>query len=209
MTKRNATVTARAILWGALLLVSLFTAGGSLSPPEEFQLAGMFQAAFLFSGIAVVAVAEFHIQRLELSESATVGGLLLTLLALIPTYYFVSTLAAHSELAQGWIAIALWILVFVGTTALIRRTRTEGYLFVGVLAFLIVGCGVLLVLCLWLWPKLYYEFMRPEGHLPWTPWLMGVVGLIVWGSLAAAGHQIRNAVQQAVPADGPASRARG
>lgn len=209
MTKHNAVGTARAVLWAVFLFVSLFTGGLSLSPPAEFRLAGMFQAAFLFSGVAVVAVAEFHIQRLELSESATVGGFFLTLLAVIPTYYYVSALAAHNELAEGWLAVALWFAVFVGVTALMRRTKVEGYLLVGFIAFLIAGSAVLLVLGLWFWPKLYYEFIRPEGHLPWTPWLMAVVGLIVWSSLAVVGYRIRNAVQQRVPADRPASRGGG
>jgi hypothetical protein len=201
MTKSNAVKVARTLLWGAFLLVSLLTGGLSLSPSEEFRLTGMFQAAFLFSGIALVAVAEFHIQRVELSESATPLGLLFVLLAAMSTYFYVSVLAAHGDVAESWLVVAIWLGVLVGVASLFGWTKVEGYLLLGAIAFIIIGSLVLLALSLWLWPKLYYEFVLPDGYLAWTPYLMGLVGSIVWGSLATAEYQIRKAVQQRVRAD--------
>jgi len=210
MARTAVSKVARVVLWSIFFLVSLLTSGLSLAPESDFHLGGKFQAAVLFSGIFIVAAAEFHIQRYELSSASTSLRLFLALLALPFTYYVAAVFAAHSELLAAWLILGAWLLLVVGLpTVLARFSRLDQHLLGGLVVFLSVGCFLLLVLALWLWPAFYYGYLMPGGHLGATPYLMGILGLAFWLMLLAVNRSIRNAVQQRVPADGLASLGRG
>ncbi len=196
MRRRTISKLARGITWGIFLLVSIVLAGASLVPANEFKLAGMFQAVLLFSGIPIVAVAEFHIQRYELSATRESFALFVLLLTLPFSYYFISGVSAHTELETGWFALGIWLFLYVGLISLVQRTRLEWWLMLGMIMFIAAGCVLLLFLSLWLWPKIYYEYVMPEDHLGLTPYLMIVVGLLLWGLLASLNHWIRLVVQR-------------
>lgn len=191
-------------------MVSLVTTGLSLVPEAEFHFLGMFQAAIGFSGLLVVAAAEFHIQRFELSSESTSAELFLILFGLVFTYYVASVFAAHSEPMTAWLILGGWLLIgVVAPSALAAFSKVEKYLLGGLAAFLCLGAILLSVLSLWLWPMFYYEYLKPENKLEATPYFMGIVGFTFWVLLLGASRSIKNVVQQRVPADGPASRACG
>ena len=186
---------ARAITWGIFLLVSLATVGLSLAPENERHIAGMFQAALFFSGVPVVAAAEFHIQRFELRRFKPIG-LVLVLGALLMSYYAISVIAAHSEIATGWGLLLSWLFVFVGLVALRPNAQLERRLLMSSAGFIIVGAALLLFLGLWLWPEFYYGYLRPGDHLEWTPYFMSTLGLTFWGALLALNSWVKRAAQQ-------------
>jgi hypothetical protein len=187
---------ARMLTWGIFLLVSLATVGLSLAPENERHIAGMFQAALCFSGVPVVAAAEFHIQRFELRQSVTTGGLVLVLGALLISYYAISVMAAHSEIATGWGLLLSWLFVFVGLLPLHPNAQLERRLLMGSAGLIIVGAALLLLLGLWLWPEFYYGYLRPGDHLEWTPYFMSALGLVFWGALLALNSWVKRAAQQ-------------
>ncbi|MFH1987680.1 MAG: hypothetical protein ABIK25_08645 [Pseudomonadota bacterium] len=187
---------ARVITWGVFLLVSLATVGLSLAPENERHIAGMFQAALFFSGVPVVAAAEFHIQRFELKQSVTSRGLVLVLGMLLMSYYAISVMAAHSEITTGWGLLLSWLFVFIGIVSLRPHAQLERRLLMGSAGFIIVGAALLLLLGLWLWPEFYYGYLRPGGHLEWTPYFMSALGLVFWVALLALNSRVKLAAQQ-------------
>lgn len=187
---------ARVITWGIFLLVSLATVGLSLAPENERHIAGMFQAALFFSGVPVVAAAEFHIQRFELRQSVTSGGLALVLGALLMSYYTFLVIAAHSEIATSWGLLLCWLFVFIGLVSLRANAQLERRLLMGSAGFITAGAALLLLLGLWLWPEFYYSYLKPGGHLEWTPYFMLALGLIFWVALLAFNGLVKRAAQQ-------------
>lgn len=187
---------ARVITWGIFLLVSLATVGLSLAPENERHIAGMFQAALFLSGVPVVAAAEFHIQRFELRQSVTSGGLALVLGALLMSYYAIVVMAAHSEIATGWGLLLCWLFVFIGLVSLRANAQLERRLLMGSAGFITAGAALLLLLGLWLWPEFYYGYLMPGGHLEWTPYFMLALGLIFWVALLAFNGLVKRAAQQ-------------
>ncbi|WP_105258357.1 hypothetical protein [Pseudoalteromonas sp. T1lg88] len=201
MSRNFVSTLARSLTWACFLIVSIITAGLSLAPESERDLVGQFQAAVFFSCIPVVAVAEFHIQRFELNRGLASVGLFFALLLLVPTYYAVSVMAAHSETSTGWLLLAGWAFTFVGVISLFAHSRIEWYLVAGFGAFFLSGCILLLVLSLWFWPQFYYGYIKPEGHLQWTPWFMAALGLVVWFALFLLNGRFKKAIQQVAQAD--------
>lgn len=166
MTRSTVSNIAHGITWSIFLLISLVTTGLSLALEAEFHFWGMFQAAVGFSGLLVVAAAEFHIQRFELSPESTSAGLLFILLALVFTYYVASVFAAHSDQLTAWLILGAWLLIaVVAPSAVTAFSKVEKYLLGGLIAFLSLGCILLAVLGLWLWPTFYYDYLKPKNHL--------------------------------------------
>ncbi|NRT57201.1 hypothetical protein [Sphaerotilus uruguayifluvii] len=184
---------ARVITWGVFLLVSLITAGLSLAPEDERHIAGMFQAALFFSGVPVVAAAEFHIQRFELRQGATPGSLVLVLGALLMSYLAISVMAAHSEPTMGWGLLLSWLFVFVGLGSLRPSAHLERRLLLGSAGFISLGAALLLLLGLWLWPEFYYGYLMQRGHLEWTPYFMSLLGFVFWVALLAFNVRVKRA----------------
>ncbi|HPV45470.1 MAG TPA: hypothetical protein PK056_08145 [Methylotenera sp.] len=187
---------ARMTTWGIFLLVSLVTAGQNLTPEPKLHIASIFRTALFFSGIPLVAVAEFHIQRFEIRQSNTPVGLILVLFTLLISYFVTSAMAIFVEIPTSWGLLVGWLFIFVGLPSLRPNGQLEQRLLIESACFIILGAALLLLLSLWLWPEFFYNYLRPNNHLKWTPYFMLALGLVFWGTLLAFNSLIKRVAQQ-------------
>lgn len=174
----------RFITWAIFLLVVVATWGIlGITPGEELRPLESVVTLLLFSGIPVVAVAELLLQN-RVSTSNNHRVVLVACLIFLPvTFFYVGAINAHSSQLAGLTALAVWSLIAVVLARLAGGHWPSGRLLQNALAFSVGGVIFLWPLSYLAWPHIYHRYLRPNGHLEWTPWLMLLFGLLAWSAL--------------------------